>query len=62
MAWDEANEFPLATVKKLGAMGLLGMIFPPEYGGAGLGYVDYTLAIEELSAVDGSVEPNSRCP
>ena len=55
MAWDEANEFPLATIKKLGAMGLMGMIFPPEYGGAGLGYVDYTLAIEELSAVDGSV-------
>src|ERR1035438_1317188 len=54
-AWDEASEFPLACVKKLGAMGLLGMIFPPEYGGAGLGYVDYVLAIEELSAVDGSV-------
>ena len=44
MTWDEAGEFPLATVKKLGAMGLLGMIFPPEYGGAGLGYVDYALA------------------
>jgi hypothetical protein len=55
MTWDEAGEFPLATVKKLGAMGLLGMIFPPEYGGAGLGYVDYALAIEELSAVDGSL-------
>jgi alkylation response protein AidB-like acyl-CoA dehydrogenase len=55
MAWDEAGQFPLATVKKLGAMGLLGIIFPPEYGGAGLGYVDYTLAIEELSAVDGSL-------
>jgi hypothetical protein len=36
-------------------MGLLGIIFPPEYGGAGLGYVDYALAIEELSAVDGSL-------
>ena len=36
-------------------MGLLGVIFPPEYGGAGLGYVDYVLAIEELSAVDGSI-------
>ena len=36
-------------------MGLLGVIFPPEYGGAGLGYVDYALAIEELSAVDGSL-------
>ena len=46
---------PLEVVKKLGAMGLLGVIFPPEYGGAGLGYVDYVLAIEELSAVDGSV-------
>ena len=55
MAWDEASEFPLAAVKKLGAMGLLGVIFPPEYGGSGLGYVDYALAIEELSAVDGSI-------
>jgi hypothetical protein len=36
-------------------MGLLGVIFPPEYGGAGLGYTDYMLAIEELSAVDGSI-------
>src|SRR5450631_4574844 len=55
MAWDEASEFPLAVVKKLGAMGLLGVIIPPEYGGAGMGYVDYVLAIEELSAVDGSI-------
>ena len=55
IAWDEASEFPLDIVKKLGAMGLLGVIFPPEYGGAGLGYVDYALAIEELSAVDGSI-------
>jgi alkylation response protein AidB-like acyl-CoA dehydrogenase len=53
--WDEAGEFPLETVKKLGAMGLLGVIFPPHYGGAGLGYLDYILAIEELSAVDGSI-------
>jgi hypothetical protein len=55
MVWDEASEFPLAVVKKLGAMGLLGIIFPSEYGGAGLGYLDYALAIEELSAVDGSL-------
>ncbi|HUX46243.1 MAG TPA: acyl-CoA dehydrogenase [Terracidiphilus sp.] len=55
MAWDEASEFPLATVKKLGEMGLLGVIVPAEYGGAGLTYVDYVLAIEELSAVDGSL-------
>ena len=55
MKWDEASEFPLATIKELGKMGLLGVIFPPEYGGAGLGYVDYALAVEELSAVDGSL-------
>src|SRR5271170_3320738 len=55
MRWDEASEFPADVVRQLGQMGLLGVIFPVEYGGAGLGYVDYMLAIEELSAVDGSV-------
>ena len=53
--WDEASEFPAEVVKALGRMGLLGVIFPVEYGGSGLGYVDYVLAIEELSAVDGSI-------
>ena len=55
MRWDEASEFPLEVVQKLGAMGLMGVIFPVELGGAGLGYVDYALAVEELSAVDGSI-------
>jgi alkylation response protein AidB-like acyl-CoA dehydrogenase len=55
MKWDEASEFPLATVKELGKLGLLGMIFPGEYAGAGMGYVEYVIAIEELSRVDGSV-------
>jgi alkylation response protein AidB-like acyl-CoA dehydrogenase len=55
LRWDEASEFPHDVVKQLGAMGLLGVIFPTEYGGAGLGYTDYMLAIEELSAVDGSI-------
>jgi alkylation response protein AidB-like acyl-CoA dehydrogenase len=55
MKWDEASDFPADVVKQLGQMGLMGMIFPVEYGGAGLGYVDYMTAIEELSAVDGSV-------
>ena len=55
MKWDEAGEFPLSTIKELGKLGLLGIIFPPEYGGAGMGYVEYVTAIEELSHVDGSV-------
>ena len=55
MKWDEASEFPLATIKELGKLGLLGIIFPPEYGGAGMGYVEYVAAIEELARVDGSV-------
>src|SRR5271165_5583459 len=55
MKWDEACEFPLATIKELGKLGLMGAIFPPEYGGAGMGYVEYGTAIEELSRVDGSV-------
>jgi alkylation response protein AidB-like acyl-CoA dehydrogenase len=55
MRWDEASEFPLEVVKKLGEMGLMGIIFPVELGGAGLGYVDYAIAVEELSAADGSI-------
>jgi alkylation response protein AidB-like acyl-CoA dehydrogenase len=55
MKWDEACEFPLAIVKELGKLGLLGTVFPTEYGGAGMGYVEYVTAIEELSRVDGSV-------
>ena len=55
MEWDEKSEFPHAVVKKMGAMGLMGVIFPEELGGAGMGYVEYVLAIEELSRVCGSV-------
>src|SRR5689334_11956034 len=55
MKWDEACEFPLETIKELGKLGLMGTIFPPEYGGAGMGYVEYVIAIDELSRVDGSV-------
>ncbi len=55
MEWDEASHFPLEIMPKLAEMGLLGIIFPEQYGGAGLGYVEYVIAIEELSRVDGSV-------
>ena len=55
MEWDEASHFPQEILPKLAEMGLLGVIFPEEYGGAGLGYIEYVIAIEELSRVDGSV-------
>ncbi len=55
MEWDEAQTFPLEVIKKLGRLGYMGSIFPEEYGGAGLGYVEYSIIIEELSRVDGSV-------
>ena len=55
MNWDESGEFPLETVKELGRLGLMGIVFPQEYGGAGMGYVEYVTAIEELSRIDGSI-------
>ncbi len=55
MEWDEASKFPLEIMPKLAEMGLLGVIFPEQYGGAGLGYIEYVIAIEELSRIDGSV-------
>ncbi|HYX52505.1 MAG TPA: acyl-CoA dehydrogenase family protein, partial [Candidatus Limnocylindrales bacterium] len=55
MKWDECGQFPIEVIKELGKMGVMGVIFPTEYGGAGLGYVEYVIAIEELSRVDGSV-------
>jgi len=55
MEWDEAQIFPLDVVRKLGGLGYMGSIFPEDLGGAGLGYIDYSIIIEELSRVDGSV-------
>jgi len=55
MEWDEAQHFPVELQPKLAELGLLGMLFPEEYGGAGLGYIEYATVIEELSRVDGSV-------
>ena len=53
--WDEDQIFPLDCVKKLGTLGYLGSIFPEQYGGAGLTYIDYVILIEELARVDPSV-------
>jgi hypothetical protein len=55
MEWDEAQQFPLEVVRKLGSLGYMGAIFPEALGGAGLGYIDYSIIIEELSRGDGSV-------
>jgi alkylation response protein AidB-like acyl-CoA dehydrogenase len=55
MEWDEASQFPSEIIPKLAEMGFLGVIFPEKYGGAGMGYLEYTIIIEELSRVDGSV-------
>jgi alkylation response protein AidB-like acyl-CoA dehydrogenase len=55
MEWDEVSHFPMEIMPMLGEMGLLGVIFPEDLGGAGLGYIEYAVAIEELSRVDGSV-------
>ena len=43
--WDENQTFPLEVIKKLGKLGYLGSIFPEEYGGAGLGYIEYSIII-----------------
>jgi alkylation response protein AidB-like acyl-CoA dehydrogenase len=55
LEWDETQHFPVELLPKLAELGLMGVIFPEEYGGAGMGYVDYATIIEELSRVDGSV-------
>jgi len=55
MEWDETQHFPVELIPKLAELGLMGVIFPEEYGGAGMGYVEYVTIIEELSRVDGSV-------
>jgi len=55
MEWDESSHFPAEILPKLADMGLMGVVFPEEYGGAGLGYIEYATVIEELARVDGSV-------
>lgn len=55
LEWDEAQTFPLDVIKNAGQLGLMGAIFPEELGGAGLGYIEYSIIIEELARVDPSV-------
>jgi alkylation response protein AidB-like acyl-CoA dehydrogenase len=55
LEWDEKQIFPLDVIKKAGELGVMGAIFPEELNGAGLGYIEYSIIIEELARVDPSV-------
>jgi alkylation response protein AidB-like acyl-CoA dehydrogenase len=55
MEWDESQYFPREVFSKMGELGLMGMLVPEQYGGAGLGYFEYKTAIEEIAKVCGSI-------
>jgi alkylation response protein AidB-like acyl-CoA dehydrogenase len=55
MEWDESQEFPVDVFRRLGALGVLGAVFPEELGGAGYSYVDYSIVMEEIARVDPSI-------
>ncbi len=55
MEWDETQFFPVKTMKKMGELGLMGVLVPEEYGGSGFGYAEYYTAITEISKVCGSI-------
>jgi alkylation response protein AidB-like acyl-CoA dehydrogenase len=55
MEWDEAQTFPVEVFKKLGDLGLMGVLVPTEYGGSGFGYAEYVTAISELGKICGSI-------
>lgn len=55
MEWDESQEFPVHIFKELGQLGMMGVLVPEKYGGAGLSYFEYKTVIEEIAKVDGSI-------
>lgn len=55
MQWDESQEFPIQMFKEMGKLGLMGVLVPEQYGGAGLGYMEYVAIIKEVASVCGSV-------
>jgi alkylation response protein AidB-like acyl-CoA dehydrogenase len=55
MQWDESQEFPVPLFKKLGDLGLMGVLVPHEYGGSGFSYAEYVTVIEEIAKIDGSI-------
>lgn len=55
MEWDESQKFPVEVFKKMGELGLMGVLVPHEYGGSGFGYFEYVTAISELGKICGSI-------
>ena len=55
MEWDEQQIFPVELFHKMGALGLMGVLVPAEFGGAGFGYLEYITALSEISKIDGSI-------
>ena len=55
LEYDENKQFPAHLIAKMGELGLLGVFFPEEYGGAGMGYAEYAIILEEISAADPSI-------
>lgn len=55
MTWDESQEFPIQVFREMGKLGLMGVLVPEEYGGAGLSYIEYKTVIEEVARVCGSI-------
>lgn len=55
MMWDESQEFPVQLFHEMGKLGLMGVLVPQEYGGAGLTYRDYVTVVSEVSRIDGSI-------
>jgi alkylation response protein AidB-like acyl-CoA dehydrogenase len=55
MEWDESQEFPVQLFKEMGELGLMGMLVPHEYGGAGFSYLEYVTALTEIGSVCGSI-------
>jgi len=55
MEWDESQEFPIEVFKKLGELGLMGVVVPTEYGGSGMAYNEYVTVVSEISKICGSI-------
>jgi alkylation response protein AidB-like acyl-CoA dehydrogenase len=55
MEWDESQQFPIAVFKELGKLGMMGVLVPEAYGGAGLSYFEYNVILQEISKVCGSI-------